>query len=193
MHYYRFLHEVIRKNDMISLARFNDMVSGYSTTHREAWVVRKPSRLQVDEQGRLHSANGTCLEYRDGWGFYAWHGVMVPERLILHPEQITREDWFNEQNLEVRRAIQERIGGKRFVAFMGGMCIDRSARGELIAVHLTGSIDDPERVAYYAHVKDSSTDREYYLRVPPSIKRADEAIAWTFGLNEEEYQPIKEA
>jgi hypothetical protein len=40
----------------------------------------------------LHSATGKCIEYHDGWGFYAWHGVHVPERVILAPEALTRDD-----------------------------------------------------------------------------------------------------
>jgi hypothetical protein len=48
--------------------------------------------------------------YPDGWGFYAWHGVVVPEKVILAPETLTREDFLNEQNVAVRRVIQERIG-----------------------------------------------------------------------------------
>lgn len=34
--------------------------------------------------------------------------------------------------------------------------------------------------------------KEYYLRVPPTIKRAKEAVAWTFGLKEDEYNPTQE-
>jgi hypothetical protein len=39
---------------------------------------------------------------------------------------------------------------------------------------------------------DGSTKR-YALRVPPTITRAREAVAWTFGMKEREYQPLKES
>ena len=32
-------------------------------------------------------------------------------------------------------------------------------------------------------VKDPSTARIYFLRVPPTIERADDACAWTFGFD----------
>jgi hypothetical protein len=67
--------------------------------------------------------------------------------------------------------------------------IDKGTRGELIEVDLG---NDPERVAHYVHVQDTTTQRQYYLRVPPSIRRADEAIIWTFGLSEQEYKPVQE-
>src|SRR5262249_40177053 len=106
-------------------------------------VVRRPRLLSRDEQGHLHSATGKCLEYRDGWGFYAWHGVRVPERIILAPERLSREDFLNEGNVEVRRVIQERMG-KRFVSELEGIVLDSSPRGMLYEVALP---DDPERVA----------------------------------------------
>jgi hypothetical protein len=32
----------------------------------------------------------------------------------------------------------------------------------------------------------------YWLRVPPGIKTAREAVAWSFGKEEIEYQPLQE-
>jgi hypothetical protein len=185
----RFLHEVFEENPLIHLALFNEMVSGFLLGNKEAWLVRKPIHLELDEEGRLHSENGMCMQYRDGCSFYAWHGVCVPSQVILDPEHLTREVWADELNVEVRRAIQERLGSERFIALVGGTCIDQGPRGELIAIDLK---DDPERVAHYVHVQDTSTERQYYLRVPPTITSADEAVAWTFGLSEQEYQPEQE-
>ncbi len=52
--------------------------------------------------------------------------------------------------------------------------------------------NDPERVAHYVQVRDASTERQYFLRVPPSIRRADEAVAWTFALQEQDYELVQE-
>jgi len=187
--YYRFFHEVFERNDLLHMARFNEMVSGYHTGCKEAWIVRKPMRLKLDMQGRFHSDDGKCVEYRDGWGFYAWHGMQVPGKFILYPEQITREEWQRESSIEVRRIMQERMGGERLIELFGGRSIDQGQRGELFAVDL---VNDPERIAHYVRVKDPSTDREYYLHVPPFIQRADEAVAWTFGQRDRTYQPLEE-
>ena len=145
--------------------------------------------LSFDEQGRLHGATSNCVEYHDGWGFWAWHGVEVSKKVILKPEGLTRGDFFNEPNAEARRIIQERMG-ERFVEEIGGRFIDSGPRGVLYEVDLP---DDPERVARYIHVLDASTSREYYLRVPPTIATAAEAVAWTFGLAAEEYRPAQES
>lgn len=182
-----FLHDVFEPNQLIHLARFNELVSGYFLGYEQAWLVRKPLRMQRDADGLLHSGECTCLEYRDGWGIYSWHGVVVPEQVILHPATLTREDWLNEPNLEVRRVIQERM--PHFVETIGAQWLDTGKHGNLYAVNLE---PDPEGVAHYVHVRDPSSERAYYLRVPPTIRRADEAVAWTFGLNEREYQPVQE-
>src|SRR5262249_11297511 len=136
----------------------------------------------------LHSATGKCLEYRDGWGFYAWHGVRVPEKVILAPETLTREDFFQEPNVEVRRVIQERMG-QRLVPELRGRVLDAGPRGTLYEVALPG---DPERVACYVQVRDASTARQYVLRVPPTVQTAAEAVAWTFSTTVEEYHPAQE-
>lgn len=185
---FRFFHEVYENNPLIHLARLNEQVSGYRLGDAEAWLIRKPVRLERDEQGRLHSAGGMCIQYSDGLGFYAWHGVRCPRELIQG--HITRADWLREPNLERRRVMEERLGSERFIALLGGRCIDQSRRGKLIEVDLGA---DPERVAHYLQVRDPSTNRQYYLRVPPSLTNADEAAAWTFGLDAATYQPDQEA
>jgi hypothetical protein len=186
---YRFFHEVFEKNELIHMAQFNELVSGYWLGKKEAWLVRKPVLLERDERGLSHNVSSPCVQFRDGWSMYAWHGVIVPKKVIMHPEQLSRKDWINQSNVEVRRVIQERLGMERFVELMGGKCIDKGKRGRLIEVDLGNG---PERIAHYVQVQDSSTERQYYLRVPPSITKADEAIAWTFGLSTRDYQPGQE-
>jgi hypothetical protein len=144
--------------------------------------------LCQDAAGRLHSETGKGIEYPDGWGWYAWHGLRIPEQIILRPERLSREDFLNEKNVEVRRVIQERMGS-RFVAELGGVVLDSGPRGTLYEVKLPR---DPERVARYVQVQDASTERQYLLRVPPTIQTAAEAVAWTFQVAEKDYRPAEE-
>jgi hypothetical protein len=166
------------------------MVSGYWFGKDVALVVRKPHILVFDDDERLHSATGRCVEYRDGWGFFAWHGVPVPERVILEPDALTREDFLGERNVEARRVIQERMGAARFVWELAATYIDGGPQGVLYEVALP---DDPDQVARYVQVADPSTGREYFLRVPPTISTAEEGVAWTFDVNADEYRPAQES
>ena len=183
-----FYDTYLAPNAAHGLAHFNQLVSGYWLGKAVALVVRRPNVLALDEAGRLHSATGKAMEYHDGWGIYAWHGVRVPEKVILAPETLTREDFLNERNITARRIIQERMG-QRFVWELEGTFIDGGPRGVLYEVPLPG---DPERVARYVQVQDASTPRQYFLRVPPTIQTVAEAVAWSFGLSVEDYGPTQE-
>jgi len=44
----------------------------------------------------------------------------------------------------------------------------------------------------FLQVKDSSTGKRYFLKVPPDVQSVKEAKAWTFGLEEDEYDPTIE-
>ena len=143
--------------------------------------------FSFDEEQKLHAENKPAIYWKGGAKFYFYHGVKVDKKLIESPEKLTKKDWLNESNLEIRRVIQERMPD--FAKKIGGKKIDTSEKGELIEVDL-GS--DPEKIARYVKVKDGSTAREYFLRVPPTIQKVNEGIAWTFGLEAKKYKPIKE-
>lgn len=85
--WYQFWDEYLAPNDLHALAHFNELVSGRWLGKESALLVRRPSILSRDADGRLHSETGKCLEYRDGWGFHAWHGVYVPGR--AEPRQMS--------------------------------------------------------------------------------------------------------
>jgi len=44
----------------------------------------------------------------------------------------------------------------------------------------------------FLKVRDTSTNKTYFLKIPPEIKDIKEAKAWTFGLKKEEYKPVIE-
>jgi hypothetical protein len=79
--------------------------------------------------------------------------------------------------------------GERFASVVGENVIDTSPRGALYEVKAPG---DRESRARYVRVRDASTGREYFLRVPPTVSTVDAAVAWTFGLAAGSYQPAAE-
>ena len=117
------------------------------------------------------------------------HGALAPMKAILAPAELTRDDFFNEPNVESRRVMQERMGD-RFVREIGARFVDSGPHGALYEVELPG---DPERTARYVQALDASTSHEYYLRAPPTIRTAAEAVAWTFGLSADECHPSQES
>jgi hypothetical protein len=67
--FYRFFDHYFEPNELHALAHFNELVSGYRLGNEVAVIVRRPRVLARNEEGKLHSATGKCIEYRDGWGF----------------------------------------------------------------------------------------------------------------------------
>lgn len=183
-----FFHEWFAEQNLIHLARLVHAVSGYHLEERETCLIRKPTIFARDEEGLLHSAQGMALRYHDGTGLYAWHGTRVPAELILHPERLSPTNWWEESDPAIRRVIAERM--PHFVDRMGGQCIDQGDYGALYELYLPR---DPEGIARYVRVVDPSTGEQYDLRVPPHLRRADEAVAWTFGLTAATYHPRQEA
>jgi hypothetical protein len=153
-----------------------------------ALLVRRSQRFLRDGGRALHSETGRCIEFADGWEVYAWRGVRVPEKVILAPQTLTARDFFRARDLVVRRVIQERMG-ERFASVVGDNVVDTGPRGTLYEVNLPGG---PDRTARYVRVRDASTAREYFLRVPPTVTTVDAAVAWTFGLAAGSYQPVAE-
>ena len=143
-----------------------------------------PEIQEVDEAGRLHREDGPAILCRDGWPVYAWHGVRVPAHVIEQPHEITVAQIDNEQNAEVRRVMLERYGTDRYLLDSHTEPHHTDNSGALYRREVPG--DEP---LVMVRVQDPSTDREYFLRVPPTMQTARQAVAWTFDMEEQEYQP----
>jgi len=88
-----------------------------------AIVVALP-RVYRDEQGNLHNASGPCIEWLDGRKDWAWHGVWVPERLVMEPKSYTREEYMAITQTEIRRALGESAGWDHIVTLLGATSLD---------------------------------------------------------------------
>jgi hypothetical protein len=93
------------------------------------------------------------------------------------------------ENETYRRDLIEvyRDGLVGYLRDSGAKAVHRDDTGELLRRETAG---DPVVAVL---VKCPSTGRDYVLRVPPTMKSAREAVAWTFGMKAEEYQPIFQA
>jgi len=106
----------------------------------------------------------------------------------LAQKALTAEDIIHCRNVEIRRILIERFGYEKFLLEMKGIVIHENGDYKLIKLDW----HEKEEPIKLIRVKDSSTNRLYLLRVPPNMKTCKEAVAWTFGLNQEEYNPLKE-
>ena len=148
--------------------------------------------LNRDERGRLHSISDPAIMYPDGWKIYAIHGVRVPEYIVTNPEQITIDKIDSEKNAEIRRIMIDIYGAKNYIENCGATLIHNDKYGKLYKK----VVEDDEDIVMVKVINSTSepdgTFKEYYLRVPPNIERAHQAVAWTFGKTEKTYNPLLE-
>ncbi len=156
---------------------------------RPSEVVAVPRPALHVMQNRLHRVDGPAVWWPDGPQYFFWRGVRVTERIIMQCDRLTGQEIMKERNAEVRRAMIEKIGTTRFFDLVGNpKPIHTDDTGELYRIALK---DDPEPLVA-VRVKDPSTGRVYLLRVPPTITRAREGVAWSFAMNEETWIPTVE-
>lgn len=161
-----------------------------------AVITEMPNQLHLDEEGRLHSEDSMAISYTDDWGLYVWHGVNVTEKIIMRPETITSEDIMTEDNAEIRRIMIERMGEDRFLESANAKLVhedkdDLDFPRKLWRVDFEGRREDPwvaVQVVNSTPEPDGSR-RKFVIPVPPDIETCQQALAWTFGMGADEYQP----
>jgi hypothetical protein len=188
------------KYDKKQLEQWREWIAIAKSTHGFlafdgiCFVSDRPTRLTVDDQGRLHNESGAALQYADSYSFYSWHGVTIDwdkAYIIEHPEQITTELIEAEANAEVRRVMIERYGQDRFIIDSKAQKIHEDDFGVLYEKELK---DDPEPMVMVkvvnATAEPTGEYKDYWIRVDPKCRTAKQAVAWSFNKTEEEYCPM---
>lgn len=154
-------------------------------------AVARPALETID--GQLHCEDGPAVAWPGGARYFFWRGVRVPEKVILAPEQLAGAEILAERNLEVQRVMLERFGYDRLILETGAEPVHTDEFGVLYRVRLSR-----RQTVMLVHVVNATpepdgTRRRYFLRVPPDVRTAHAAVAWTFGLRPEEYRPDKDS
>ncbi len=170
--------EVCKKLDPIfDLAQNAGWVSMYDDV---VVFQHRPEKIKFDEQNRLHCEDGPAIRYRDGYGVYAWHGVRIPSEWIEHKADLTPKIALTWNNIEQRRCACEIIGWARILRELKSEVIDADddpSIGTLLEVE----IPDIGKEKFLQVL--CGTGRTFALPVPPNMKTALEANAWTYGLD----------
>ena len=175
-------------------------------------ACERPEVLCTEPHGedgrlRLHCGDGPAVRFRDGWSIYAWHGVRLDGeiglRIIEDPDSLTRDELMGFTNVEVRRALVQRIGSDRYAEMLDLDEVHRERWGHPEipeedwdeATLLRTRQVDPVTGQHIQFVRVScpTTGRVYHLCVPESVRTAREAVAWTFRMTSSGYAPDREA
>jgi hypothetical protein len=155
-----------------------------------AVLTDRPDELHRDNIGRLHAAETPALHYSDGFALHAWRGMPIPSDLVDRLAHLTHAQIAAERNAELRRVMLEHFGYERYLREAGARRLGTDACGVLWQL----SFNDDEPLTMVEVINSTpepdGTSRVYWLRVPPTTRTARAGVAWTFGLTEEEYQPL---
>ena len=158
-------------------------------TADELVVAERPSAVRTDDRRRLHHASEPAFSWLSDIREFYIHGVHVPSYIIEQPETITITEIESERNAEVRRVMIERYGRARFLTESGAAQIHADDFGILYRKEVTG--DEPIVMVKVINATPdpAGTFKDYFLRVPPTMRAAREAVAWTFEKEADAYAP----
>lgn len=164
----------------------------YIPLSRVFFACKHPTKAALDDQRRLHCTDGPCIQFADGTGAFAMQGIPVGSNWILHPERLSALEIDATPNIEQRRVLIDLFGTARYIQESGAEIIDQDDVGILYRKRMTR-----DEAIVMVRVKNSTpepdgTFREYFLRVPPTMRTAREAVAWTFSMESHEYRPEKQ-
>ena len=155
---------------------------GFRVMHEEFCLVSDfPEFIKTDAERRPHCEYGPSYRWRDGWSLYHWHGVEIPAEWVEDKASLSAKMALTWANIEQRRAACEIVGWEKILQELNARTIDKDADpeiGELVEVSIPEG--GKER---FLRVK-CGTKRQFALPVPPTMKTALQANAWTFGYDD---------
>lgn len=158
-----------------------------------AVAVEPATTVALDAEGRPHAEDGPALAWADGTRIFAWHGRLVPPDLLDRERPLTLARINREPDPGRRWVLIERYGLGCYLLEAGACEIHRDDCGRLY--RLAQRPDEPiqaVRVTNHTPEPDGSF-REFWLRVPPAMRTARQAVAWTFDLPAERYDPAAQS
>ncbi len=174
---------------------FSSGVYGITPLDGICLVCWGPQEMAFETVEPLHNSKGPVLRFADGYDLSYWNGVRIPTEALTAPDKLIQKGMraLSNLNLESRRATLEIIGIERFASVLGGFeVLDEYVDPYGYPVQLVRTKrKEPtvEDYIYFVRVHCSSTGRAYQLGVPPWLRSAHGALAWTFQMNANEYRP----
>ena len=158
----------------------------YWTLDGICFASERPSTINLDNEGRLHSETGMSIRYAGtGWGMYHWHGTQIPAEWIINRTKLTPAIALMQKNIEQRRAACEILGWVNILRALDAKTLDKDRDpqiGELVEVKLP----DIGGMAKFLRVQ-CGTGREFAIGIPPHINKAIDAQAWIVGLDPKDF------
>lgn len=150
---------------------------------RPALALRRAPRSDgTSIELELHGESRPAVLWPDGTCTWWWEGVEIPAKVAERVDELAPQEIAAIGNLEVRRLVVERVGWDRFLRDADRVAQDDFGTLWDAGVRLDGARLRLVEVVNATEEPDGSR-RRYVLRVPPRVRTAREAVAWTFGFD----------
>ena len=159
------------------------------------FAIQPPIYVERNSQGRLHSTSTAAVKFRDGSSYYFINGRPIPEWVVEKKDAITKDQFLQEKNSDIKGAIYEVLGSEGIINLLGAEITDTKtihhANGDVETVELLKTKDTfPEldnKPMAWVKMTCPSTGTNYLVGVEPKYNDAIEAIASLSPFTKEEY------
>lgn len=150
-------------------------------------VVCRPSVVNKNQKGKLHCSNGPAVSWPSGQNYWFLNSIRVNEKIVLHPEKLTKEEIIGEKNVDVRREMLRQIGMDRFCALTNPKVLDKQGDYELLSIDLSDILKD----CRYLKMKNPSIGIYHVEGVERECATVEQAINWRAGDIKKQWKPIQ--
>lgn len=146
--------------------------------------------------GRLHRTNGPAVVMPSGELFY-WKGVHIEPSLWNRRKEMSAEEILTHPNAEVKRCLMEMVGYENLLAKTQHKILHEDPVSGAVLFRVEVPDDEPLviiKVIDGTELRDEQGKpfrKIYFLRVPPTSSKCEEAIAWTFDMTIDEYRLVQ--
>lgn len=159
------------------------------------FAIQPPIYVERNSQGRLHSTSTAAVKFRDGSSYYFINGRQIPEWVVEKKDAITKDQFLQEKNSDIKGAIYEVLGSEGIINLLGAEITDTKtihhANGDVETVELLKTKDTfPEldnKPMAWVKMTCPSTGTNYLVGVEPKYNDAIEAIASLSPFTKDEY------
>lgn len=159
------------------------------------FAIQPPIYVERNSQGRLHSTSTAAVKFRDGSSYYFINGRPIPEWVVEKKDAITKDQFLQEKNSDIKGAIYEVLGSEGLINLLGAEITDTKTihhdNGDVEIVELLKTKDtfpelDDDHLAW-VKMTCPSTGTNYLIGVDPQYNDAIEAIASLSPFTKDEY------
>lgn len=141
------------------------------------FVCDRPIKIICNSATQLHNLEDTAMEYADGYGVYAYHGVVLPKKYGgVHPTQWQPQWLLSEKNSQLQQILIQTIGYNRLYQELTTIELDRHQGHILLKI----ALDSALKPIHLLKINfDHDSDRQINcLSIPSNIFSAKEALDW---------------